>query len=245
MAIIFPSGAALSANIGQEWSAETGLVPNQMFEGELSEIYARFGLEVSLAATYPDPKLASIGYEPNNGRARLIKRFIRTDETIEELYEVDVLKDVCTATYFSSLTDKQVAIVRYVHDNPMNPLTNTPDWDATIAAWTPLQQTLYTHLVHGAEIYNDKAFDLRISKFVSVARASPAADLTHINEAVSLPSLSANMQRLVNTLPSGEWLQGAMNLQHLGRGRWRTDNLLHWAKKWSVVYGGTLFAPVS
>jgi hypothetical protein len=243
MAKVFPEGTSLPENIGQEWAAETGAVPVYMYEGEASEVYSRYATEVAAAAAYPDPRLASIAYEPYNGRARLIKRFMRANETIEELYEVDVIKDVSTAPYFSDLTDKEVAAVRYAYDNPADPITSPTKWDGTIDAWSTLQQTLYKHYTHGAESYVEKAFDLRISKFISVATAAPVADLTNIGSVVGLPALSASMTRLVATLPAGEWLQGAMNLQHLGKGRWRSDNLLHWAKKWSVIYGGTLFAP--
>ena len=83
---------------------------------------------------------------------------------------------------------------------------------------------------------------MRTSTYVSVATLVEA-DLSNIEKVVSLPTLSPDMMRLIKTLPEGEWLQGPMQVEHLGKGRFRLDNELEWAKKWSVIYGGTLFAP--
>lgn len=236
MAKAYPEGTALGYNIGEEWTKETGGVQTQVIDGEQSEVYARYLLEKAAAATYSDARLASIRYEPNNGRARLVKAFVREDNVIEELYEVDVIKDIrCAPDFVAQLSDEECAEVSYFFENLTSPV-HVPE------GWGDYQRLLFKHLIHGADSYKETAFELRIAKYVSLATSAPVADLTHINEVVELPSLSANMQRLVATLPTGEWLQGAMQCEHLGKGRWRIDNLLQWAKKWSVIYGGTLFA---
>jgi len=229
---VYPEGTTLDANIGEEWTKEGGSVQVHTFDGSKDEIATQYLIQKSLANAFNDPRLASLGYEPNKGRARLVMRYVRESQNIEELYAVDVIKDIKLAPYFQTLTNAEVTTVKTAYENNL-------DEDV---AWSNLQKTLYKHLTFGAESYVDKQFVLRTSSFVSLATVVEA-DLSSVGTVVSTPTLSSNMQRLIKTLPTGEWLQGPITAEHLGRGRWRLDNELQWAKKWSVIYGGTLFAP--
>jgi hypothetical protein len=232
MAKSFPTGTSLTTNTGEEWTKEGGAIPVVTYEGNVDEILAQYNTQKTLGMAYGDPRLASLGYEANKGRARLIMRYVRENQNVEELYAVDVIRDIREANYFSTLTDAQITAVKVVDENN----------GAEVAGWVALQKTLFKHLRHGASSYVDKQFILRTSSFVSMASLIEA-DLSNVGTVVSTPTLSADMQRLIKTLPSGEWLQGPMSAEHLGRGRWRLDNELQWAKKWSIIYGGTLFAP--
>ena len=227
----YPEGTELTENFTYEWTKEGGEVPVKIIEGNFNEINTRYLAEKVAGSAYGTSNLASIGYESNRGRARLIMRYVRENQDIEELYAVDVLRDIALAPYFQTLSNAEVLAVRTVFNN------QTAEDDA----WSALQKTLYKHLIFGVESYIDKQFILRTSTFTSSAK-EVAADFSALNTVVTAPTLSSNMTRLIASLPTGEWLQGPTSAEHLGRGRWRIENEVQWAKKWSVIYGGTLFA---
>jgi hypothetical protein len=235
---VFPAGTTLDANIGEEWTKETGAVQVQTMEGSTDEVAAQYAAVKTLAIAFNAGNIGSLGYDSKAGRARLVVRFVRENQNIETLYAVDVIRDIREASYFDALTDKQMQDVKKFHELQTYPAVSTP------SSWLPLQVTLFEHLYHGAESYIDKQFVLRTSTVVSMATLIEA-DLTNVGTVVAAPELSSDMKRLIKTLPAGEWLQGPMSAQPLRRGRWRLENELQWAKKWSVVYGGTLFAPVT
>lgn len=229
---VYPEGTSLTENLAYEWTKEGGEVPVKIIEGNLNEINTRYLAEKVAGDAYGTSNLASIGYEANRGRARLMIRYVRENQDIEELYAVDVLRDIALAPYFESLSNAEVLAVRTVFNNQT----------AEDATWSTLQKTLYKHLIFGVESYIDKQFILRTSTFTSSAR-EVATDFSALNEVVTVPTLSSNMKRLIASLPAGEWLQGPTSVEHLGRGKWRIENEVQWAKKWSVIYKGTLFAP--
>jgi len=215
-----------------DWTQETGEVRSVIQEGQASAVAANYALARSAAALGNDT--ASISYETARGRGILTVRYARSGVlTIEELYGVDVIKDVLTASYFDSLSDAEVAVVRKAYvDGPL-----PPD-----AGWSAMQLTLYQHFLHGAESFYETGFVLRVSK-QGVRTSALGASYANLNEVVATPTLSSAMETLVDALPAGEWLKKPPNVLNLGKGRWKVDQEYHWADRWSVVYGGTWLAP--
>ena len=228
----YPAGSTLSLNTSSEWTKEGGVRPINVIEGNIDEINARYLAEIATGDAYGTTNLAGLRYEVNRGRARLIRTFNTVDQSVEELYAVDVIRDIREANYFKTLTDAQITAVQTVNE----------DRGAEVAGWNALQKTLFKHMRHGVESFIDKQFILRTSNYVSIA-VLLQADFTGLGTVVSVPTLSTDMTRLIASLPTGEWLQGPQQAERVGKGRWRVDNELQWALKWSVIYGGTLYAP--
>jgi hypothetical protein len=224
--------------------------------GTPDEIRTQF--DAMLAEAEAGNNTQALTYRNSGGRASLVAKFGRAEDgdspvpgatLVEELYAVDVLKDITEAPYFSSLTDEQVAWVRYCAENRLT----IAEIDATVAelglsaslehgSWSALMLTLFKHLIHGVESYYETGFVLRVT-YHSIRSANVKASFAGINTVVAAPTLSSRMNNLILALPSGEWLYKPPQAEHVGRGRWRVSREWHWALKWSVVYGGTLFAP--
>lgn len=208
--------------------------------------------------------IAQATFTNSDGRAGVVIRYNRTGvdiagnpedvAVIEELYAVDVLKDIDTADYFAvtvsvpkglPLDDDEVAFVRKV--SSMN-LTETEitsysfrvakDALGKWANWTTGMKELRYHLLRGADTYYETGFILRRSRHgirTSVIEASFAG----INTVVTAPTFQSPMDALIASLPTGEWLLRPPQANFLGRGKWRIDEEWQYATKWSIVYGGT------
>jgi hypothetical protein len=197
-------------------------------EGDRGSIQPLYVAAKALQAT---GGAAVVTYKNANGRAVLISKYLREDKELDEVYAVDVLKDIYTATYFESLTDEQVREVR----------TAFEDQEESPSFAEPLQTKLYTHLIHGVESVFETQFVYRRTIF-AMKTAAVKATFTNINTVVSAPSPSGAIGNLLDSLPSGEWLYKTPQAEYSGRGKWRVTQEWWWALKWSVVYGGTWFA---
>lgn len=230
--------------------------------GTPENIQAKYDELVALSGT--GSNIETLNAKFNQGRASLVASYTRTSTEwtddiviIEELYAVDVIKDVCNSDYFSvtsngskglPLTDDQVAFVRYCSDMGFSEAditnyVNNPPAPRKVpgvvwASWSIGMKEYRYHLLHGAESFYETGFVLRKSKYG--VRTSPVAQaFDNINRVVTAPTLSSQMDYLLASLPTGEWLYRPPQAEHLGRGRWRITEEWNWAVKWSVVYGGT------
>lgn len=197
----------------------------------------------------------SLTYRNANGRASLVARFVRRgnaseaygeDVTIvEELYAMDVIKDIAEAPYWDSLTGEVIAWIRYCADNRLNPAEITTEaqrlnYSSSLewGSWSNLMKSFWWHLLHGVETYFETAFALRRSLY-GIRTSQVQASFTNINTKVTAPTFESAMDDLIESLPSGEWLYRPPQAENLGKGRWRVTLEWQWALKWSVMYGGT------
>lgn len=228
MAKLFPAGTAPVIVTGRDYTKESGEILTITHSGDEEGVLADYTTYKAAMIASSATDLASLSFNSDRGRATLIRRYIRENKDIEELYGVDVIKDILTSSYFDDLSDPEIVAVRTKHD----------DGEAADPAWSAKQKNLYMHLARGEESYMLTQFILRVTKN-SVLTTEAKASFTNLNKVVTAPTLSSNMAALVDSLPDGEWLKKPPQVENLGKGRWRVGQEYHWAEKWSVIYGGT------
>lgn len=177
--------------------------------------------------------VSSLAYNESLGRASLTISFDREDSDtrnlgVQELYAADIIKDIKSAPYFSSLTNKEVSDVQAAWDNREGPSTS----------WTALQEKLYGHMAHGQESYVETVYEFR-QTFQTSSTSRLQAASADPNTVQQLPTLNNTMANLINGLPSGEWLKKPVSVMYAGRKGWTVTVVYQWAKKWSAIYGGT------
>jgi hypothetical protein len=236
-----------------EWTAGIGETETQEWPvGTPTEVRAKY--EALKAEGEAGNNLAGLTLRQAQGRTSLVARFGRTGSAaeqgedvaiVEELYAVDVIKDISEAPYFADLTAEQVTWIRHCVENNFTSTEITAEaakdnipaglgW----ASWSDLMKNLRYHMVHGVESYYETAFVLRRSLY-GVRTSAIKASFTGINTVVTAPTFVSQMDKLIAALPSGEWLYKPPQAEHLGRGKWRITREWQWANKWSIVYGGT------
>jgi len=243
--------------VTKEFDRQSGERINHEYTGNPVDVDAKYEAYKAASISGGDPVKVTLSNQ--NGRARVIAQFERTevdpDESgaeitiVEELIGVDVLKDVRTSSYFDDLSDSQVAFVtlsaesRWT-DDEIDEQANERGLGASYEKdnWTALMKTLFYHLIHGAEGYYETAFVLRRSLY-GVRKSAIDASFADINKVVAAPTLSDDMDDLVDALPAGEWLYKPPEVEYLGNKRWRAAFEWQWAERHSVVYGGTFGAP--
>jgi hypothetical protein len=210
--------------------------------------------------------ITRLTYKGVNGRRSLVARFsaVGGDDTgdspdirtIEELYAVDIIKDIREAPYFAvtvdgakglPLSDDNMSFVAVCAENKWTEDeidaydADNPDLPASMdyANWSTGMKELRYHMIHGVDSYFETAFVLRRSRS-GVRTALIQATFTGINEVASPdPTFKTDMDQLVQSLPAGEWLYKPPQVEYMEKGKWRVDQEWHWATKWSIVYGGT------
>jgi len=251
-------------SVRREWNYDDGEKLTHEWRGTRAKIDAKFDEQVLDAQDGTViPRVASVSSESTDGRSRLIVRFGRKyldDETtaqhgaevqvIEELYAVDIVKDIRNAPYYNSggdaaLTDEEAAWVTECADH------NYSDAEITSQAkqrglhdllffsgWTAAMLSLRYHLLHGASQYIETGFIFRRSLH-GVRTAAINVSFADVNTVIPQPTFFTVMEALVGTIPTGEWLKKAPYVEYIGKGRWRCTEEAQWAEKWSVVYGGS------
>jgi hypothetical protein len=218
-----------------EWVKGLGETPGFEIRGERSAVKAKFQQMKN------DLSVNQLTYTNREGRATLVGRFVRTDDdggtgngvtVIEELFGMDVIRSITAAPTFVVLGDDDIAEVMEAVES------RTLDADIP-AGWNNTKKELRWQMLHGQESYYETAFVLRVRK-QGVRSSALRGVFTGINTVVATPSLSSGMTELVGTLPAGEWLYKPPQVEYVQRGVWSVASEWHWAKKWSVVYGGTL-----
>ncbi len=151
-------------------------------------------------------------------------------EGTQELYGVDVGRDIYSAPYFESMTNAQLMAVRTAFESQ--------DADLIDPGWSTLQKRLFGHLAHGQEQYIETYYELRWT-IKATSRRLLNIDVATVNTVQALPTLADAMTKLIGTLPAGEWLYKPVQVASIGRNGWQVVRTWQWAKKWSVIYGGT------
>lgn len=227
------------------WELGAGETETKEWGGIPADILAKYNILKGEAEA--GGNIGRIHYRNQEGRARLIVaygrvtaegRYGNTVTTIEELYAVDIIRDIRCAPYFTTaaatkLTDDQISAVSKAV-SLQQAEAEIPGW----GAWAASQKQLRYHMLHGMESYPETAFVLRNSLY-GVLTSAIKVSFTGINTVVTAPTLSAQMNKLIESLPSGEWLYKSPQCEHLGRGKWRITKEWHWAEKWSKILGGT------
>ncbi|HAX91574.1 MAG TPA: hypothetical protein DCY07_05110 [Rhodospirillaceae bacterium] len=194
--------------------------------------------------------------EDAKGRATLTANYERAtpgngipgvEESIQELNQIKVVRDIYTAPYFSSLTNEQVLQVRNLYEHRIGGDYNQST-ATIIAGWTDLQKALYGHLTHGQESYQSSYYELRQS-WKTTSDKLIQKSCKQANTVTDLPPLNATNKKLVRELfwisqpdlavEPYEWLKEPTQLSYLGRGYWNLTEIWLGAPQWSVVYGGS------
>ncbi len=222
-----PSGVeAYSVEELTEWSPDAGEEFTRIYTGSRSDVYAKYTAEKAVAGL--STGAASISFRHQNGRGVCVAHRAPDAKTVEELYAIDMIRDIRTHSYFSSLTNAEIVAVTQAADK----------YQDAASGWSALQKQLHYHLVHGMDSYYEVNFVLR--RAVTGARTKEVrASFADLNTVVTPPTLSADMNKLLDSLPSGEWLKKPPQATYLGRGAWQIDQSWQWAPKWSKMYGGT------
>lgn len=257
--------------VTKEWAPGVGEVETREWKGTKADIEVLYG-EAKEAATAGTSPIANLTFTNDVGRASLIARYatqgseviegVPSEVTIiEELYAVDVVKDIVLAPIFRThvdnwltgvygvapdpdyfTTNDQIAWVRFCCEERYSEaeittagtLNGKPGW----SEWTLGMKELRNHIMHGQDSYYETAFVLRRSAY-GVRSSAVEASFVNINRVVEAPTFSTSMQHLIEALPDGEWLYKPPQAESLGRGRWRVTREWHWADQWSIVYGGS------
>ena len=244
----------------KEWTPDDGETESQEWPvEEKGDMLAHYET-IKAAGSYGGKEVASLRYANRLGRASLVASFTKTNSlgvrgsTItmtEELYAVDVDKDISAAPYFLTggtgvLTDDQVGFVRLCSERHYSESEITDEATergavATLgwANWTTGMKQLRYHYEHGVEVYHETGFVFRRS-LTGVRTSYVKTTFDGVNEIVTGKiRFQTDMFNLIRKLPAGEWLKRPPAVERLGRGRWRVYEEYQWATKWSIVYGGT------
>lgn len=248
-------------SVTKEWSPASGEIETRSWGGTREDIGAKYEAEKALAETAGGGSdVAQLVYSNDKGRAKLIMRLTPNDplpgfgegvQIVEELYAVDVIKDILESPYFSitvdgakglPLSNDNAAFVRLASEQRWTEAQITAN--ASIAAhqwanWDDGMKELRYHLLNGVESYYETGFVLRRSSY-GIQFSAVKASFEGVNTIDTTdPGFSSPMEELILSLPDGEWLRRPPSCEFLGRGRWRVDEEWHWAQQWSVVYGGS------
>ena len=200
----------------KHWAVGNGEDVTHEWAGERSEIETEY--QNQKATGEGGGNIQELTMTNRQGRATLVTKFGRTGQdleghpsdvtVIEELYAVDVLKDISEAPYFSvllpvghplyaaqnagakglPLTNDQVAWVRYCVEQNFTEAEidlavverGVSGATFNFANWTTGMKELRWHLLHGVESYFETAFVLRRSSY-GVRTSQIKASFTGIN----------------------------------------------------------------
>jgi len=161
-------------SVTKEYTPNIGETETREWRGERTDVLAKYDLLKTGADTGTefDGNITGLTFASDAGRSRCMLRLERNFELnvygqnvklVEELYAIDVIKDLRTAPYFSTaaatkLTDDEVsAVMEAVEKQQLE--SEISNW----AGWSNSQKELRYHLLHGVESYFETAFVLRRS----------------------------------------------------------------------------------
>lgn len=150
------------------------------------------------------------------------------DFGVQELRAYDNEKDIRLAPYFAAMSNAQIDAVVAAWEQHAGPLSGG----------TALQAALYGHLAHGQQSYIETTYEFT-QTFRATAQKTLNAAASNPNTVQPLPPRSPTMQKLIDSLPAGEWLKKPTQVSYAGNYGWIVTQCYQWALKWSVIYGGT------
>ncbi len=232
---ILPTTAdGLDDNIERVTIPGEGSVTSRTLTGPRAKILAEESRFAGLSRLRsPYGLMSSMVYREQNGRSALTIQYehmgsATQDDSVQELYAMDVARDILVAPYFASLTNAQITEV----------VSAWEQREEIDAGWTQLQKRLYGHLNHGQEVYQETAYEFRQTYQTSSDRELGLA-AENPNRVTPLPRIHRNLVNLIVSLPAGEWLKKPITVTQAGRRGWTVSATWQWAPQWSVIYGGT------
>ena len=214
-----------ASGIGVSPEDGDGTVTDHRSVGLKSTVYKSAAGRASLTITFEDIPAEGNSDASDSDYAEGGTEFV-------ELSGMDVIRDIKVAPYFDALTSSQKVEVQARWDDRLPEDTH----------WAGLAKTLYRHLAHGQESYIETAYELRRSYSTFSSKTAKLA-AANSNTVQALPDIG-RLERLVGTLPSGEWLKKPTTVNYERENGWRVSEHYQGAPKWSVVYGGT-WSPTS
>jgi hypothetical protein len=232
---ILPSGAeGWDETTQKEWVSGLGEKIITTKSGDVTQIEAIY--EADKLAGIDDSLISSVTLNSKAGKATTVMTTTPNEDdptTAEdgnqELLAIDVIRPLYTAPYFQSLTYTEVGDVRRAKEDGIREV---------VGGWNALQQKLFKHIIMGRDKYYETAYIFR-KTFITSSNATLQRSATNINTVQSLPDLSAGMENLIDSLPTGEWLKRPTQCRYLGKSGYSVSEEYLWAPNWSVVYGGT------
>jgi hypothetical protein len=238
-----PSAAdPLTLTVIRTTAIGSGQITQERYEGPVADLEAK---EAALIAGSGLSKLSQLVLTHSEGRGALQASYERLasgigpeDESIQELYGIDIIRDIFTAPYWKAqgLTNADIMKVRNLWERQIPEAD--PMYDQLTSGWPPACYTLYGHLVNGQDSYIDTMYELRETYRVTSARSLRKAS-SDPNKVVTLPALGQTLRSLIDSLPAGEWLKKPTVVLSVGRNFWDVKTVYHLMPKWSVIYGGT------
>jgi hypothetical protein len=255
MSEILPATSdGLEETIIESSTPEFGSQETREFTGPTASLQALRDTYLQLAGS--GVNVGSLELRTSRGRGSLRVDFTRVwsevdplDQAVQELNAFDQVTPIYSAPYFLELDVDLIAHVRFVFEAQLKPDEEDAaataydagagagsTWGTRAAGGKAWQ--LLGHLKRGQETYTDTVYE-----FVKTWRTSSTGTLriasSDANTVQDLPTLSSVMSRLIDSLPDGEWLKKPTVVQSAGNGFFSVRVTYLWAKKWSVVYGGS------
>lgn len=225
----YPSTTGYVSTARKDWNADTGETREVTYTGEQSEVSTLYENAKS------ESGVVAAQLQIERGRGTATKRYERlvAGETpapgvTQELYAIDIVKDIRSHPYFKTLTNAQILAVKNAAEAG----------DAEGGSWSALQKALYKHYAFGMESYYETGFIFRSTRRVS-GDSALSISTSDINKVVTAPTASGAMANLLASLPSGEWLKRPPSIRLIRPGVWEASEEWQWAAEWSVVYGGS------
>jgi len=151
------------------------------------------------------------------------------DGFAEELYGVDLIKDIRTNAVFESENAYGLNVAYKAWENA----------EQENESWNDRQKLLYRMLSKGQESYIETSFVYRRTYFRATTDEL-ALSFTDVNRVVGTPpALTTRMQALIEALPAGEWMKKPPQAEYTGKGRYRLAQDWMYAVKWASIYGGS------
>jgi len=240
--IISPAVDPLKRTVTRTTQVGGGQVTIESYEGPVTELEAK---EAALLSAASLTRLSQMVLNHTDGHGTLQANYERLasgigpeDEAFQELYGMDVIRDIYVAPYWKAkgLTNADIMKVRYLIERQVT--EDDPIWDRVTSGWPAACDTLYGHLVNGQDSYIDTMYEFRETYRVTSARNLRKAS-SDPNTVVTLPALGQTLRTLIDSLPAGEWLKKPTCVLSAGRGFWDVKTVYQLMPKWSVIYGGT------
>lgn len=238
------------------WSLEEGETRTTTYRGKHSVLEALYNEKVDLALD-GSPEVASLELRVTNGRASLMVRSV--DQSyggsgggggdykvgVEELYAIDVTRDVASHPMYENLSAEQILAVKKSIAENQDATTAADEWNETPGGTTEelnLMLNLYSRLSFGETSYLETGYIFRRT-YIAKSDLVVLSLLGTVNQVITQATLTADLnvktKAIIDGLPSGEWLVRAPAIDFMGMGRYHIKEEYQWAPKWSDLYGGS------